>query len=226
MASDFSTGNLKEKITDVIEFTQLLEDPTRMKILFLFFLHQRLSLTQLSDLVHRTKPAISHQLKKFIKIGIIKITKQPVRGMIMANFYELVPDFLSKAVVGVDPTSDIPREIIKDVEVLQIRAEKEVFNLSSNIFLQFADFYSHMEKRAQEMEEPFGTYLPPFNLTLFPLSSNAYQYFAKEMVKIQQTISKMTEEENQQTEGVVKRPMLYITSVLPIKDFLSHIDTS
>ncbi len=222
MEPHFTSANLKKKIAALIDFIQLLEDPTRLRILFLFFLYNRLSIAQISELVHLTKPAISHQLKKFIDIGIIKITKRPVRGTMTANFYELIPNFLENAVIRLDPTIEIPPDIVKDMEILHIRAEKETFKLASNIFSRFAEYYNHLEQQAQAIKEPYGMHHPPFSITILPLSKKGHEIYSQEINKITEGILKLIAKEDEQDQDSLERPMMFISTFFPIKDFLSY----
>ncbi|MHA1748287.1 MAG: winged helix-turn-helix domain-containing protein [Promethearchaeota archaeon] len=216
----YTSKNLKEKEAAFIKFIQLLEDTTRMKIFLLFLLYKRLSLTQLSEAIHRTKPAITHQINKFIDIGIIRVIKLPVQGSTTANYYELIGHFFSHAVDREDPSKLIPKKIIKEMEVLQIRAEKEAFKFTSNIYAQIAKIYEDIEKRAKKIEEHFGNNIPPFNLTISPLTRKAIQVYNKEMIKVNSKISKIMNEENK--KDFVERPYIYITTIFPLKEFYSN----
>ncbi|MHA2018094.1 MAG: ArsR/SmtB family transcription factor [Promethearchaeota archaeon] len=226
MNQKLTSNKVLEKMEAEVNFIQLLEDPTRMHILFLFLLYKRLNLNEISKLIHRTKPAISHQLNKFIDIGIIKITQQPVRGSITANFYELIPDFLEKVVIETGLSKDVSKNIIKKIEVLQIQAEKETFNLTSNIFLRFAEYYNKLEQKAQEIKESYGIHIPPYSLNILPLSKKAYQFYLQEINNLNAKIIKFIEEEDKfegNEQNPLERPMLSIVSIIPIKDYLSSI---
>ncbi len=218
------SANLKEKILFNIHFYHLLEDPTRMRLVLLLFLYSRLSLTQISELIHLTKPAVTHQLKKFIDIGLITISKYPVQGSITANYYELVPDFFEKTDIKPDPRIKMTSDQAKEIEILQFRGVKELYKLASNIFMHFFEFYTNLEEKAQKIKEPFGIHQPPIHLQIFPLSNEAYQTYIQKMQKITREILKEIKEENK--NAIVERPMMFISTMFPLKDYLSSRDSS
>ncbi|MHA1672451.1 MAG: winged helix-turn-helix domain-containing protein [Promethearchaeota archaeon] len=211
----------KHNLLTNIQFCKLFETPTRMKIFFLFFLYSRLSLGQISSLLHITKSAVSYQLKKFIELGIVIKSKQPVLGSIMENYYELVPDFEKKE-FGLDSLVEIPSNNSKELEILQIQVIKESFKWVCNIFSNFADFYNELEKNARNISEPFGMHFPKLYLQILPLSKKGYQYYLREIQKMTQGILKLIEEENK--NGTVERPMMLLSTMLPIKDLLAYKD--
>ncbi len=209
-----------EKLQNLLKFIRLLEDPTRMRIILLFLLYHRISLTELSRLLNRTKPAVLYQLNKFAEIGLIRISQDLVKEFYTANFYELIPEFMNFATIDSDPTKAIPHEIIKEWEILEFQAEKEVFKLSSNMLLLFAELLGSLEKKAEKIKEPFGFHHPPFNLTLRPLSKTAYQYYTQEIKNVAQKALKLMEEENEREDQLLERPWLLLNVFLPVKDLL------
>ena len=222
MERHFTSENLKERFDSEIEFVNLLEDPTRLKILSLLFVYKRLSLKQISQLVNRTKPAVSRQLEKFIKIGIIKITEQQVKGLITARFYELIPDFIESATITLDPALKIPKNIKKEMEILQIQAKEGIFKMSSHIFTHYANFYKFLTQKAQDIEDPFGIHIPPFDLSILPLSKKVYHFYMEEKTKLIQKIMDLIKEEDESSNDMVERPMMLFNTILPVKDFLSY----
>jgi len=214
---------IKGALQNNIRFFKLLEDPTRMRIILLLYQYSRLSLTQMSELIHLTKPAVSHQLKKFIEIGIIQMTKHPVQGSITANYYELVPDYFERTDFKLDPTVLIPTGMAKEVEILQIRGNKELYRLTRDIFSHFVKFYTKLEEKARNINEPYGIYQPPIHLQIYPLSKEAHEFYLQEMVKIEQGIVKIIKEEDK--NEIVERPMMYLSTMFPIKDLLGYRDS-
>ncbi|MHA1718535.1 MAG: ArsR family transcriptional regulator [Promethearchaeota archaeon] len=221
MESNFTSDNLKTRFDSQIEFINLLNDPTRLRILLLLFLYKRLSLKQISQLVHRTQPAISRQLEKFINLGIIKITKRQVKGLITAKFYELIPDFIETATIIMDPKQEIPKNIIKEMEILQIKAKENLFKTISQLFIHYAELYKNLAQRAQDTEDSFGIDLPPFNLSILPLSNKIYKYYKEENFKLTQKVIELIKEEDEDENEDFERPVMLFNTILSVKDFLS-----
>ncbi len=222
MTYNFSSDDLKERIDSEIKFINLLEDPTRFRILLLLFVYKRLSLKQISHLVHRTKPAVSRQLEKFIQTGVIKITERQVKGLITAKFYELIPDFIETATITMDPTIEIPRNIIKEMEILQIQAKGNILKMTAQLFKHYAEFHEDLLQEAQEIKEPFGIHLPPFDLSILPLSKKVYQFYMEGRNKLIQKTMELIKEEDESESDILERPMMLFTTILSTKDFLSY----
>jgi len=140
----------------------------------------------------------------------------------MENYYELVPDFEKKD-FSLDPLVEIPPNISKEMEILQIQTVKESFKWAGNIFSHFAEFYTNLEEKARNINEPFGMHFPQLFLQILPLSKKGHQFYLQEMQKITQGILKLIEEENK--NEIVERPMMFLSTMLPIRDLLDYKDS-
>ena len=121
-----------------------------------------------------------------------------------------------------DPNEKIPRNIIKEMEVLQIRAEKEAYKFTGHIYLQIAEIYEQIEKRAKKQKGHFENNIPTFNLSIFPLSRKAFEVYSQELNKTLSKITKIIEEEEKE---ILERPLMCITSTFPLQEFYSHNNT-
>jgi DNA-binding MarR family transcriptional regulator len=84
-----------EKIIDKkTEIVSLLKNTTRLRLILILLIFKKLSLTRLSNLLGRTKAAVSRHLKKFEQLGFIITTRRKARGSIDAKIYELKPSFI------------------------------------------------------------------------------------------------------------------------------------
>ncbi len=220
MDLDFNPANLKENYARIIQYFELLDDPTRMRILFFLYLYPRLSLTQLSILLHRTKPAVSHQIKKFVEIGIIKITQLPFQGNVAENFYELVNNFEEK--IRLNPARENPSNLSKDTDILLFQAIKGMFKFTSNMFMHFTEFYQKLEDRVRKFKDPIEIPTLGNYIQILPLSRKGYELCIHEVQKITERIFKLQEEEDKM--DFVERPMIYIATIFPIKALLSFKD--
>ena len=73
---------------------KLMSSLTRFRILLLLLIYPKISLSEFSKLLSRTKSTIHHHLKKFDDLGILKTSRKSVPSYIDAKIYKLKPDFL------------------------------------------------------------------------------------------------------------------------------------
>jgi len=81
MLTDKKILKLKEKIVDVSKFDsnanllKLLGDPTCLKILYILSREKDVCPSDLTNILHLSMPAISHQLSKLKQMGIVYPTR-------------------------------------------------------------------------------------------------------------------------------------------------------
>ncbi|MFX0210901.1 MAG: ArsR/SmtB family transcription factor [Candidatus Hodarchaeota archaeon] len=91
---DNKNNNPKDFVLDVI-----LNSQVRHSVFFLLYIYRELSLTDLSHLLDKSKPALHRHLQKMIEAGIITESKEvKVRGSIKAKYYKLVEEITRESI--------------------------------------------------------------------------------------------------------------------------------
>lgn len=62
-------------LSDCIPIFTMLQDENRQQILMLLFDERELSVTELTDRLSLSRPAVSHHLKLLLDSGLVKVTK-------------------------------------------------------------------------------------------------------------------------------------------------------
>jgi DNA-binding transcriptional ArsR family regulator len=118
----------------------------------------RLSLSELSSFLGRSKATVSHHLSKLESIGIIVTTSKQARGSIDAKVYELTPKFFDLSSLDFSDLKSYKENSFELVKVA-IQRDKLLFEVFKNIFEQLKLIYDGFEevllKSKSETDEKF-----------------------------------------------------------------------
>ncbi|MFX0123109.1 MAG: ArsR family transcriptional regulator [Candidatus Hodarchaeota archaeon] len=214
----------KNKRPNDFSFDVILNSPVRHTIFFLLNVYQELSLTDLSQLLHKSKPALHRHIQKMIEAGIIKESKEEkVRGSIKAKYYKLV--------------KDITQENIDRAELLATEnPEKRKANINTLLKVERAKFHvinasmhliTHLTKRLEEQIDLVDTdWNQFFNYSSSQLSMN---FFSDEVLELfhghMETFKKEKENlekdyEKDQSESPSNQYMV-VTLTIPIQQLIN-----
>ena len=62
-------------LTDCIPIFTMLQDKNRQEILMLLFDHQNMTVSELTDSLSISRPAVSHHMKLLLDSGLVNVTK-------------------------------------------------------------------------------------------------------------------------------------------------------
>lgn len=206
--------SIKEHFQHQLEFLKLSNDPTRLRLIWLLLIYGKLNLSQLSGLLKRTKPAVTHQLEKFIKLGYIHAQEETVRGSIKAKYYFLSPNFLDQAKIALDPSMKYNASDSKEINLLQLEALTELFTMVQEIFQEMTYYYKTILQKARDLDQAFALDTPPFKFTLLPLTTEQYNEYIEAHNKLVDKIFN-TSSNKQET-----RPFILLNTLLPLKQIL------
>ncbi|UCG02688.1 MAG: helix-turn-helix domain-containing protein [Candidatus Heimdallarchaeota archaeon] len=203
----------------------ILNSPVRHNIFFLLNVYRELSLTDLSQLLHKSKPALHRHIQKMIEAGIIKESKEEkVRGSIKAKYYKLV--------------KDVTQEYIDRAELLAVEnPEKRKANIATLLKIERAKFHvvnasihllTHLTRRLEDQvdlaedidwEQFFNT--SSSQLTMKFLSNEALELYQGHMEAFNKEVGSLEEsyEKNQ-----VKQPSnqyMVVSLTIPIQQLIN-----
>jgi DNA-binding transcriptional regulator GbsR (MarR family) len=219
MSESNTNSNIRFHLENLNIFLKLLQE-TPSRILYLFFVYERLSLTQLSSLLGRSKSAVSKQLEKFITLGIIKITESQVRGSIKAKSYELYPDFLQFIKIKFNPMIKTPLKDRKIVEELQTDCIKNLYGMIERLFTMNREMYEGLHSKISASEQRYEIQTPELNLSIIPVSNEVREHFIQKNNNLLNEIIQMTAEERNNSEIPIEHPHLILSNILSLKKIL------
>ncbi len=86
-AAQYTLEDVRKTFSDCVGLFHALGDPARQTILLLLAEHDRLNVGQITELMHLSRPAISHHLKVLKDGGLVELTRES-----RENFYSLLWD--------------------------------------------------------------------------------------------------------------------------------------
>jgi ArsR family transcriptional regulator, arsenate/arsenite/antimonite-responsive transcriptional repressor len=86
-AVQWTLEDVRKSFADCVGLFHALGDPARQTILLLLAEHGRLNVGQITELMHLSRPAISHHLKVLKDGGLVELTRES-----RENYYSLLWD--------------------------------------------------------------------------------------------------------------------------------------
>ncbi|MFX0070639.1 MAG: ArsR family transcriptional regulator [Candidatus Hermodarchaeota archaeon] len=222
------TKKIKDKLKKRIEFMKLLSSVPRLRILLLLLIYRKLSLAQLSKLLGRTKATVTHHLKKFDTLGIIKTSRKDSRGSIDAKLYELEPDFFDLVELSFDKFQSLEQDESKELLHYVLLRDKWMFDVFRNILIFANRFYQEIDERFLTENSDFVKqtedfyFKSPVDYNIWFLTEDGKNSYDKAAIQFIDQINKIIKDENKKGK-LVERPYCILNLILPLKK-LSEFD--
>ncbi|MBD3340900.1 MAG: ArsR family transcriptional regulator [Candidatus Lokiarchaeota archaeon] len=219
---------LKKKINQRIEVLKLLSSIPRLRIMLLLLIFRKLSLTQLSDLLGRTKATVIHHLKKFEKSNIINTSREESQGSIDAKVYELDPEFFNLAELNIKNFQNLKKKESKEILHHILLRDKWMLETFKNILIFANQFYREIDEKYLSEDKKFMKktqdfyFKSPIDYDLWFITEEGRENYLKALSQFKEQINKIINEDNKKG-GLIERPYCILHLLLPLKD-LSEFD--
>ncbi len=224
---------------------KIVQPEIRLKIFLALYLYPELYVSQLSRLLNLNKNTASRHLRKMKKDGILVTREQPVEGRINKIFYSLndqytfdideyrkLLDFDTWIYRLFDDQEESENKSTKNPFREQLRSEtidkffgltKSLVMLMNSEFKFFKKVLDNAEKKIHEpgnFEDLFKQYFqPPRKIDFYPIFISENK-LAKANELYKEYTEKLLELRNEGDEQGEQRSLLFLHSVIPIKDML------
>lgn len=217
---------IKDKTKQGIELFKLINNETRLRLILLLLINQKISLSSLSVLLNRTKGTVLHHLKKLDNLGFIKTTRrEPLRGYIEANIYELVPnfyDFFNILTINDENLKKLGKKMQSDILHYAILKDRLIIQILINIFKLTSLFHQGLDiNKAVWESDSFEDYLNFYfhnriNYKIYFLSEKKFKLY-KALVKDFNSQIKEILKESQNQDSEKSRGYFVLNTFFPIK---------
>ncbi len=206
---------------------KLMSSLTRFRILLLLLIYPKLSLSEFSNLLGRTKSTIHHHLKKFENLDILSTSRKPVPSYIDAKIYALKPDFLKilnlkfedfKKFSAKEKQTILPYVLSKDIEI---------FEVIKNLFEQVVLLYKTIDKAGitsdQKSSNEYSNFYmsSPIKYDIWFLNKEELELFNDSLLDFKNKLNKMHKEDNKQNKND-RKPFLILNSIFPMEKLLKY----
>ncbi|MBD3254191.1 MAG: ArsR family transcriptional regulator, partial [Candidatus Lokiarchaeota archaeon] len=195
---------------------------TRLRLILILLIFRKLSLTKLSNLLSRTKAAVSRHLKKFDNLDLITITRRKARGSIDAKVYELNSKFMDFLSLNSKYFMMFVDKLGIDALKYGVKNDKLLFDFLKNIFEQIILYYDTIEDHIRTSKSKTPNNLKGFDMKslidyeIWLISDNQKKKYDNLLSEFKKKVTKMLSED-QDTDSYEARPYLIFHTKIPIK---------
>ena len=218
-----SKGNSENTNSTKIEVLKLMDNITRLRIILSILIFNKISLTNLSELLGRAKSTITHHIKKLENLGVIKSTRKEARGSIDAKVYELIPGFLQKIS---DRKQSFKGELIDDFTEV-VSNDLLFFKVIKLLFEQVILYYEAISnKKIKSKPKSFkdfqNSYFKlPLNYDFWFLSEKAYKEYKDLYKNFKIELKKIISNENLENNDSI-RPFFVLNTFIPLLQLIEY----
>ncbi|MHA1520914.1 MAG: hypothetical protein ACTSRK_12090 [Promethearchaeota archaeon] len=214
---------MAQNSSNSMEIVKTLSSKPRLEALLLLFIYRKISLTDLSERLHKTKNTMIYHMRLLKEHGLITEFDRKIPGSIKPiKVYQLKPDFYKKLYVPFEDISKLPQDQVMEHSKTIFRYNMMLFETIREILSRIQTFYDSAQKEANTLEKVINFHenhsIPR---DLIPLSEAAYKEYQDNYGDLIRKTLRFLEEEDE-TSPEVERPYLAFNSILPIKDIFEE----
>ncbi|MFW9971233.1 MAG: ArsR/SmtB family transcription factor [Candidatus Odinarchaeota archaeon] len=195
-------------------FIDVLKSEVRFRIFSLFNLYPELSLTELKDIMNRSKSTIHHHLDKLIEAGLIEVSREEkVRGNILKKYYSLKIGYQK----NLESTDSNLHEANKNTF--------EFYGTYVNSAIRTLELYKNFFEKLQQDENGYE-HLREIILEEQGFSSMLFfskEQFRKVLVIYNEFIDKINKIDAEVNGIKVEKPYYVFTFGMPLKQIIEEI---
>ncbi len=213
-----SSGDQKK-----FDMLKTLNSKSRLRILLFLFIYRKLSLTELSQRLGKTKNTVIYHIKRMVNYGIIHEEDEKIPNSIKPiKVYRLNPDFYKQIFTPFGDLADLSNSEIMEYSKNVFQWNSLLFETMRGFLRELGDFYSENEPNLCNIESTVAfheNHQTPRDL--IPLSQQGYHEYMKNYQEMmEKTVNFLEKESNAQGELI--RPYLAFNVVLPIKTLVER----
>lgn len=215
------SGIEPKKAIDKLELVKALNSKVRLRVILLLFIYQKLSLSDLSEKLKRTKNTVIYHMNLLSEQGFLDEFDEKINGSIKPiKYYKLNEEFLEAVFQPFEDPSNLSEEDILEYSHSVIKWNALLFETIREFLKELNNFYLTNEKEIYQPQQALNFHQQ--NRTprdLVPLSENGFNEYLKEYQNFMKKIVSYLEKENREAPDVI-RPFLAFNAIIPIKTLL------
>jgi DNA-binding transcriptional ArsR family regulator len=217
--------DLMEDLKRSINVMEILDSVPRIRIALLLLIYQKLSLAQLSSLLNRSKATVTHHLKKFEDLGLLKVTRKDARGSIDAKVYEFTSAFFKSIRLSMDDLKSLKPEKAKNIFSTAIKKDQLIFELIKNIYEISEDFYQGIQTLldSNSLENIQKKYFKsPISYQFWFLDEEGYESYRELINEFNDKMREIVKNSSQKKPEEIERSYCIFHSFLPLKHIIKY----
>ena len=206
---------------------KLMSSLTRFRILLLLLIYPKISLSEFSKLLGRTKSTIYHHLKKFDDLGILKTSRKSVPSYIDAKIYKLKPDFLKIINLKIEDFKSLSEKEKPAILTYILSKDIKTFEVVKTLFEQVILLYKTIDKvvvnKDQISSDDYSSFYlkNPIKYDIWFLTDEEFELYNECILDFKTKLNSRLKENNEHPKGIIK-PFLVLNSIFPIEKLLKY----
>ncbi|MBD3196239.1 MAG: hypothetical protein GF317_14370 [Candidatus Lokiarchaeota archaeon] len=218
-------NDVAKKLRLKVEVMKLLNTVSCLRIMLILLVYGKQSLAQLKEKIGRSKATITHHMKKFEDLGIIKTSRMDARGSIDAKAYEIIPDFKNLISLDMEDIKLLSAKEQKEVLTFLVIRDKWLFEILRNVFQLSSlyyeglieDFLKFKITNFDVFKKNYMENLPKCDL-LF-LDENSKKKYEDLWVKFREDMKNVLDARENNDKNPA-RPYFMVNSLIPLEEIL------
>jgi DNA-binding transcriptional ArsR family regulator len=200
------------------EMLKTLNSKPRLRILLFLFIYRKLSLTELSERLGKTKNTVIYHIKRMVHYGIIHEEDEKIPNSIKPiKVYRLNSDLYKQIFTPFGDLRDLSNNEIMEYSKNVFQWNILLFETIREFLRELGDFYTQNEPSLHDIESTLAfhkNHQTPRDL--IPLSEQGYLEYVKNYKELIERTVNFLEKEAEDNEELI-RPFLAFNIILPIK---------
>jgi len=208
-----STGKQKK-----IEMLKTLNSKPRLRALLFLFIYRRLTLTELSKRLGKTRNTVIYHMKKMVNYGIIQEEDEKIEGSIKPiKVYHVNPEFYEQIFTPFEDLENLSKDEIIEYSKNVFQWNTLLFETMREFFRDVGEIYTQNEPHLRDIESTLAFHKKHQTpRDLIPLSEQGYHVYRENYRDLMEKTLSFLEKESKQ-QGELTRPYMAFNVILPIK---------
>ena len=226
--NNFGEEKKSDEILDDLKFSieiiKLLDNTQRIRIILLLMIFQKLSLTDLSLLLGRSKMTVIYHIKKFDELGLLKITTKEGRGAIDANVYELESKFFNSIKFNIEQINDNNQQNVKNLLHHTLLKDILMFDLFIGIFELSKYYYKSIDELVNSdslkefQDKIFNSHI---NYDIWFLTEEGRKSYDKAVIQFKNQINDIVKRDIK-SSNYLERPYCILHMLFPLQKIAKY----
>jgi len=204
-----------------LELIKALNSKVRLRALLFLFIYEKLSLTELSGKLEKTKNTTIYHMKMLSALGLINEHDEKIPNSIKpAKYYVLDSNYVQSVFQPFEDPENLPDHEVMDFSKNVFKWNTIFFETIRELLSTLGNYFIDSEKSLKDPQSAIDfhkNHATPRDI--IPLSKAGYQFYLEQYAKLMEKTIQFLENEAKENHETI-HPYLVFNTILPIKNLV------